>query len=317
MTTFDFAKLIFSSLLGIAAFSYYAAHIAEKGASDTSKQKIKEKLQSFALTPGARSAFAHFLITVDRYFGKAIFSWKAFSRSILFSAGWVTLILALCIYIYPNYRSWLGDRIMGQLILKSGILLILTSLLIDFLSVCTTRALIRWSLPRNKLTILGAAIADIFISASLFYVLFTSAKYLITSSHFATPAESLSVWINLNQLPILLQLLNNLSTDMMHSLPDGSIEIVGGLNTEIVYALPEGILFFSSLLTSIWMWLYVVAYWSVVSAVRIDRVKAFLKAQLNVEGAPFFAVAHAILVVAILVSCIAVVLFALLHEFVL
>lgn len=313
MTVIEFAKMMGASLFGIAAFSYYVAHIAEKGASESSKRRLANKFKSMRLTPGARSAFSHFLFSADRYFGNAIFSWKALRRSVVLSLSWVLLILALCLYMYPNYRSWLGDRLMGRLILKSSLWLLFASLVIDFLSVCVTRVLVRWSLTRSKFAILGIAIADIAISAVIFYVLFNSAKLVVAPGGFSSPTESLSVWANLKGLPILLQTLNDLTSDMLRRLPDGTVEIVGGLNTEIVYAFPEGIVFFSSLLTSVWMWLYVTAYWVVVAAVRIDLVKTFLEPHLNTEREPFFAIAYAIFVVALLVSGVATALFSILR----
>ncbi len=313
MTVIEFAKTIGTALFGIAAFSYYVAHIAQKGASESSKRRLATKFKSMQLTPDARAAFSHFLFAADRFFGNAIFSWKSLRRSIVLSLSWVLLILALCLYMYPNYRSWLGDRLMGKLILKSTLWLLFASLLIDFLSVCITRSLIRWSLPRSKFAILGVALADIAISAVLFYVMFNSAKLIVAPGSFSTPFESLAVWTNLQGLPILLQTLNDLTSDMLRRLPDGTIEIVGGLNTEIVYAFPEGIVFFSSLLTSVWMWLYVTAYWSVVTAVRIDRVKTFLGSQINMEHEPFFAIAYAIFFVALLASGIATALFSILR----
>lgn len=313
MTVIDFAKMMGTSLFAVAAFSYYVAHIAEKGASETSKRRLTSKFKSLRLTPGARSAFSHFLFAADRYFGNSIFSWKALRRSVVLSLSWVLLILALCLYMYPNYRSWLGDRLMGHLILKSALWLLFASLLIDFLSVCVTRALVRWSLPRSKFVILGIAVADIAISIVLFYLLFNSAKLIVTPGSFPTPAASLSVWTNLQGLPVLLQTLNDLTSDMLRRLPDGTIKIVGGLNTEIVYAFPEGIVFFSSLLTSVWMWLYVTAYWVMITAVKIDRVKAFIEPHLNIEREPFFAIAYAIFVVAALASGIATALFSILR----
>ena len=313
MTVIEFAKMIGTALFGIAAFSYYVAHIAQKGASESSKRQLATKFKSMRLTHGARAAFSHFLFAADRFFGNAIFSWKSLRRSVVLSLSWILLILALCLYMYPNYRSWLGGRLMGHLILKSAFWLLFASLLIDFLSVCVTRSLIRWSLPRSKFAILGVALADIAISAVLFYVLFNSAKLLVTLGSFPTPAESLSVWTNLQGLPVLLQTLNDLTSDMLRRLPDGTIEIVGGLNTEIVYAFPEGIVFFSSLLTSVWMWLYVTAYWVVVTTVRIDRVKTFFESHINMEHEPFFAIAYTIFVLALLASGIATAIFFILR----
>lgn len=311
MTLFAFVKLMGTSLFAIAAFAYYVAHIGEKGASGASKSRLGQKLCSVQLTPGTRAAFAHFLFAVDRFFGKSLFSWRALSRSVLLSLAWVVLILGVCVAIFPNYRSWLAGSPMLPIVLKSAAWLLLASMLIDYLSICVTRALIRWSLTRGKVVVLGVAVADIVISATLFYLLFTVAKYWATPGRsFATPVESLSLWSDLSGLPLQLQTLNNLTSDMVRRLPDGSIAFIGGLDTEIVYAFPEGILFFSSLLTSVWMWLYVTAYWTVVSTVRIDRVKSAVLPHLNTEREPFFAIAYAIFGVALLASVAATLLFA-------
>lgn len=54
----------------------------------------------------------------------------------------------------------------------------------------------------------------------------------------------------------------------------------------MVYAFPEGVFFISSLLTSVWLWLYIVAYGVAYLAVRVDRLKPLVLGYFNIQEKP-------------------------------
>jgi hypothetical protein len=171
-------------------------------------------------------------------------------------------------------------------------LFLTAGVLIDFVSTAVTRGLIRWTLRNPKVPSLAVAGVDVIFSGLWFYFTFSLAKALVLPpSPWPSIGSSFSTWLHLTALPIVLKTLNDLTADMLQPQADGTISIIGGLNTEIVYAFPEGILFFSSLLTSIWLWLYIAAYWFHVGAVRIDASKAWLLGISNIDAKPFKAIA--------------------------
>jgi len=116
----------------------------------------------------------------------------------------------------------------------------------------------------------------------------------------------LPYWYRLDQLPVTLQLLNDFSQDMLIEKSKGIYDIKGGLKTEVVYAFPEGIAFYSSLLTSIWLWLHIISYVSFRLAIQTDALKSVLLQVVNIDGKPFSALATMIIIVYIPISILCV-----------
>ncbi|WP_332776596.1 hypothetical protein [Polaromonas sp.] len=296
-TTLSLAKVLFPALAGIAAFCYYMAHLAEKGSSELTKQQLRQLLLERKLLPAMRGAFVYFLRASDRYFGPKLFSWKALIRSVVLSIFWTTGVLAACIALYPNYSSWLGSNISRKLILQSAGVLLAASLVADYLCVCVTRAIARAAVGKGRLWLMSAVAIDLVASVLVFYFLFTAAKLLVHPGNGALGLlDSLRVWLNPAGLPIGIELLQPLSADMLVSRGGGNFDIKGGLLTEIVYAFPEPVLFLSSLLTSVWLWLYVLGYLILFAAVRLDRIGVSARKFLKVAEDPINSLALAIVI---------------------
>jgi len=308
MTILEFAAPIVGGIVGFAAFSYYVAHIADKGASKAAKDRVAQSIASFQLTPRARSAFKSFLFAADSYFGKAIFSWKALYRSVLCSIVWIGLVISFGLAIDPTFRSTIKPD--PGSIVAAGIWLVLAALLIDYLSVCLTRGLIRWSLPRGRRLTLLVAVGDLVASSFLFYLLFGLAKLIVTQGRMSSPLTTISQWMN----PYSTFTGACTMPDGGHELvQDCYIPLIGGSignETYATYALSEGTLFFSSLLTSVWMWCYVIGYWLLVSAVRVDALKKRVERYFDIDENPFYAIAWAAVIVFTAASGVAIGSFA-------
>ncbi len=95
---------------------------------------------------------------------------------------------------------------------------------------------------------------------------------------------------------MMLKTLNALTSDMLQKQPDGSMLIKGGLNTEVAYAFPEGITFYSSLLTSIWLWLHTVSYACFKASLSFDKTKNRLLS-INIDNKPFKSLATITLII--------------------
>ncbi len=144
---------------------------------------------------------------------------------------------------------------------------------------------------------MSAVAIDLVASVLVFYFLFTAAKLLVHPGNGALGLlDSLRVWLNPAGLPIGIELLQPLSADMLVSRGGGNFDIKGGLLTEIVYAFPEPVLFLSSLLTSVWLWLYVLGYLILFAAVRLDRIGVSARKFLKVAEDPINSLALAIVI---------------------
>ncbi|WP_028102854.1 hypothetical protein [Pseudoduganella violaceinigra] len=306
MTNLDLLKILAPSLAGVAGFAYYLAHLAEHGASDLAKQEMIKFAKKRSLLPASRSAFKFFLYVSDRFFGPKILSWKAVRRSVALSGVWIALVLAFCALMFPSYTSWLENAASRHLILKSAGPLIAVSLAIDFLSTSLTRKIIHLSVGKRSLSPFGAVIIDLFLSILLFYLLFTAAKGVVVPGFSALgPAEALDIWLNPAVLPTQLQLLGDLTSDMLVPSGRGGFDIKGGLLTELVYAFPESILFLSSLLTSVWLWLYLIGYLVLYMAVRLDQGATWVRDRLKIDQSPSHAIALSLVVAYSIVCAIA------------
>jgi hypothetical protein len=312
MTFFEYSSAVASVVVGTAAFCYYFAHLGD-GASADLKVALRKAVHSLQFAPTSRHAFAFFVFAADRFFGKKLFSWRAFARSVVLSLTWAVAVSAVFVLIYPNYRSWLTMPLAAHTIAASALGMLVVVAIADFLSVCASRWIVRLAFRhQGAKVVVFALLGDVVASVLIFYLAFESAKTLITAAEFAEPLEAVSLWLKPNQLPILLLTMNELTGNMLRPLPDGSIEIVGGLKVEVVYAFPESVFFWSSLLTSIWLWLYFCSYWTLVLALRLDRLRALALRLFEFEAKPFHAFGLVTVVVCFVIGTLSIALYAVL-----
>lgn len=304
MTTLDLLKVLVPSVAAVAAFAYYMAHMVDHGISDLAKQELISFAKKRRLLPASRSAFKFFLYASDRYFGKKLISWKALLKSVLLSGVWIVFVLALCIAFFPNYRSWLGQGPVRHLIVNSALPLVLAALFIDYVSICITRSIIKASMGKGAIAPFLAILLDLFVSILLFYLLFSLTKTVIQPGDTPLgPIASLQMWFDPSTLPSQMQFLDSLTRDMLVKVGDGQYDIKGQFRAEVVYAFPESILFLSSLLTSVWLWLYCVGYMLLYAAVRIDMLSGWAKVRLNIDHSPANALAITSVVAYALICC--------------
>ncbi len=302
MTTFELAKILLPVLFGLVAFLYYVAHLVEHGVSEQAIDQLRQFARKRSLLPAVQAAFKFFLFSADRYFGSCLFSCRALLRSFALSITWTLFVLMVCLVVFPSYTNWLGSKVSRHLILENAAVLLLASLLIDFASTCVTRTIVRAADGKGVRILLFAFALDLILSVSLFYTLFTTAKFLLLPNmEPILPIEAFNVWLNPGALPIGIQLLEPLTSDMLIPLGGGVFDIQGGLNTEIIYAFPEPVLFLSSLLTSIWLWLYLLASACLYLTVHVDRLGVWSRKFLNIDHSPVHALAIATFIAALII----------------
>ena len=297
MSISDFSWIIIVGLGGVAAFVSSIAKLAEDGISEESKKKLQNIVRNYRATPTFRHSFLTFSLISDVYFGERIISFKSFIRSAILSAAWMALISIACIMLLPKYRSWFTEYGIVNLFFEYGLILIAFVIIFDFISVICTRIIVKKSKPSGFFKLALTLALDLLISVLIFYTGFSITKYIFIHPGWLDFKTSIATWVNLDQLPIMLKTLNDLTSDMLKRQPDGSILIEGGWNTEIAYAFPEGIAFYSSLLTSIWLWLHVISYACFKTSLSFDKTKNRFLSIVNIDNKPVASLAIIVLIV--------------------
>ncbi len=315
MTIVEFGKTIFFALGGVSSFAYYVANTAEDVVNQEAKKKFANIVKNIRATPTFRHAFLTFTMMSDNYFGDKLLSLRAFAKSVLLSLAWIFLLTVFCVVVFPNYASWFTDRGINNLIIQHGIIFLVVVLVLDYLSVTVTRFIIRTYRPKNIVSLILLLALDLFLSIVIFYVGFSITKYYFVNQIFLEFCDSIRIWLNLDQLPLVLVTLEDLTSDMFMENKDGSTQIIGGLKTEVVYAFPEGIVFYSSLLTSIWLWFHTASYIALKIAIQTDFVKKSLLNIANIEQKPFKSLATIILLLYPVVCCVLIAIYWLVEIF--
>jgi hypothetical protein len=284
----EFAVDAIGGFVGLAAFLYYVSHTAEAGLSDAYKRRLGERLFDAQVTPKAQHAFELFAFAADRYFGRKLVSRASFMRSVALSLFWMACVgVAAALQLRNPSPTYPPSRI-----LLSTAEVLPAILLIDFASVCMTRFLVRWSLPKGGYVVIYVAVLDLILSVLFFWTMLSLLKIVVLRMHGVGAAEAYDLAFRLDQLKWW---------------SDPRRVAFVHYKGWPIYIAPEGIFFFSSLLASVWMWLYVIGYGLLAGAARIDVVKIRFAGVCNLRERPFFSIAVAMLVVG-LVATTAVIL---------
>ncbi|MDN3485465.1 MULTISPECIES: hypothetical protein [unclassified Pseudoalteromonas] len=310
MSVFDFTTILVFGLGSVVVMAYYITHLAESGINEQSKVKLTNIVKNYRATPTIRHSFITFTMVSDYLFGDKIFSLRAFLLSCFISLLWMTITLIICTFLFPTYTSWIGQANLSKVILLSSLPLVLAVLVIDFISVSITRLFIRKSKARGGFGLLFVLAIDFIIAATLFYVGITAFKYVVINPTWLSVTDSFPYWIQLDQMPVLLQTLNDLTPDMLSEKGSGNYDIKGGLYTEVVYAFPEGVSFYSSLLTSVWLWLHIFSYCLFKLTLQIDLLKNYLLKFVEIDKKPFTALAIMVAISYVIISIALIIAFS-------
>jgi hypothetical protein len=278
----------------------------------------KEKLQrvvvgvmEVSFRVGARKILALWLHMNNAVFGSKIFSWRALWVSFLLTNIWAAIFILVFSFKYSLFREWMLNIVELSSLRWPALAIYCTILIVEFLSISLTRKIYRVTLSDGKKTFGWALIFDVVGSVVLYYVGLTVAKFILLHHGAASPVTSLGVWLDPNNLTTLLRVVEDF--DMSNFRADGQGRFITDvpLSTEVVYAFPEGVFFFTSLLTSIWLWGYIAAYSVAYMCVRIDRFKPVLWGWVRIEEQPLLVLSVlsglVIVVIYLLVSVVGVV----------
>lgn len=249
-------------------------------------QKITENITKFRFSSGARKIFALWIYLNNAVFGKKIISLRAFWVSIILTNIWAAIFIVVFSVKYPMFREWVVNILYVRSLHWPALVIYASVLVLEFLSISLSRKIYRVALSRGNKIFGWSLLIDFFGSVLVYYVGLTLVKVVLLHQSTLSLFGALKTWLNPSDLTTLLMVVEDF--DMSNFKPNGhgrfTTEIP--LTTEVVYAFPEGVFFFTSLLTSVWLWGYIAAYGLAYACVRIDRLPPKLWNFLKIEEQP-------------------------------
>ncbi|MBM0213167.1 hypothetical protein [Pseudomonas syringae group genomosp. 3] len=285
----DFFQSIWGAfLIGIGAFLGVCKVFEnyEKVIKKDKLQKITENITKFRFSSGARKIFALWIYLNNAVFGKKIISLRAFLVSVILTNIWAAIFIMVFSVKYPMFREWVVNILYVRSLHWPALVIYASVLVLEFLSISLSRKIYRVALSRGNKVFGWSLLIDFFGSVLVYYVGLTLVKVVLLHQSTLSLFGALKTWLNPSNLTTLLMVVEDF--DMSNFKPNGhgrfTTEIP--LTTEVVYAFPEGVFFFTSLLTSVWLWGYIAAYGLAYACVRIDRLPPKLWNFLKIEEQP-------------------------------
>ncbi|NNA01881.1 hypothetical protein [Pseudomonas lundensis] len=249
-------------------------------------QRISENITKFKFSTGARKVFAVWVYLNNALFGKKLISWRAFFVSVILTNAWAGIFIIMFSWKYTEFHVWMKDILNVRSLHWPALVIYLSVMVIEFLSISLSRKIYRVALSKGNKIFGWALLIDFFGSVLVYYLGLTFVKMALLHQSTLSLFEALESWLNPRNLTTLLVVLEDF--DMSNFKPDGHGRFTTEtpLATEMVYAFPEGVFFFTSLLTSVWLWGYISAYGLAYACVRIDRLPPKLWSFLKIEEQP-------------------------------
>lgn len=292
MPLLDIFQTIVAAVGGCLAFILGLCKLAEVFEKIFKKEKINrisEGISRISFKAGAIKIFSLWAYINNATFGQKIFSWRALGVSILLTNCWAMIFIAIFSVHSSMFRQWMLYIVELNSLWPTSLAIYVCILFVEFLSICLTRKIYRVTLSKGSTQLKTAVAIDLFGSVCIYYMGLAIIKLILLRQMPLSPLDSLLTWLDANNLTTLLKVTKDF--DMSNFKPDGSGKFTTNipLSTEVVYAFPEGVFFFTSILTSIWLWGYVAAYGIAYWLIRMDRVSSNLGRWLNMDEHPLLA----------------------------
>lgn len=251
-----------------------------------SAKKFGIAFKEFNATPTFSKAYIGATIMSDWVYGEKLFSRRALFVSIFVTLAWLIILFLISLCLYGKH-SWFFNRVFSGFVAKNFWYLLFIGMAIDFISTCVTRKLLFYAIDKSALIKICTLTIDVIVSIILFYVLFSLAKISIIGLHFLSLSDSLVAWLDgIFNLQSAFKFLHNPSF-----IPHGSfLEMVNG-DSEVIYAFPEGMIFLSSLLTSFWIAIHIIAHYMYRLTKKNSIFFSWLVSESAIETKPILSVA--------------------------
>ncbi len=252
------------------------------------KGDVAQQIPDYLRKLKINKPFSSFLISSvylsDIIYGKKIISFRAFLTSSIVT--FLFFIIFCITLVLKNPHSWLSISIIKKLVWEKFSYLMIFGIFIDYFSISLTRYIFNWSSKKNIKVQVVSVFLDFVFSIFLFSILFFICKSIILSQNilyenvFNILTNQIIEWFKYPS-ELSLQLV---TLDDWYIYPNGKIE---GGKSEIIYAFPEGILFFSSLFTSFFGIVFLLASILYKCTSKLDKLKSFLLKQ-SASDKPIF-----------------------------
>ncbi len=252
MNTVEFGMNLLVGWGAAIAIAAAIASLADAAVKDEAKREIAKRIESVSILSGFEVAHSYFKNVSDAFYGQNIFSVKAIAKSSLVTLVWAISLLILSAFIFPNYFDWPINRPVSDSIYTNMLIVALSVIIIDFISVSVTRLLIRHSSSSMRWLTL-VIVVDFVLSVLIFYVGYTLIKFMFVGGPWADPETEIKSWTNLGVFNVTT------SSTTITTISSSGTEVQTG-DVFTVFIFPESILFYSSLLTSTWLWIYILSF---------------------------------------------------------
>ncbi|WP_422776110.1 hypothetical protein ACOXXE_18975 [Pseudomonas mediterranea] len=295
--------IVLTTIVGFHA----AIAIFEETISETTRARIGHHLLIGDFRKGTRKVLEIYLSLNNTLFGKQIFSLRSFGVSVILTSIWGACFMLNYGYTFPAFKNALCMIAQTPNLRNLAAIAFLIVLLIDFLSISITRKIYRTTVAKGKKSFLLAAIVDLACSISLYYIGISIFKFSLSDKFFLSLADSLRIWFSPTEMTMGVQVVRDFDFSSGRYTGANTFEFETPLETMVTYLFPEGVFFISSLMTSVWLWMYLLAYTAAWLMVRVNKVKKVVLPHLNIDKKPLTTltgVATAILMLCIIGSAL-------------
>lgn len=273
----------FASLVGMLIAIFSAAKLADDVfGSGLAAKKFGKFFRNSAGVPTFARAYVSATFLMDRIYGLRILSLRALFVSCLISVIWMCILMAAMVAAYGR-AAWIFDAVFSRQVIINFWWFMFVGIVVDYISVSAARVLLSQSAGSGtvaKLAWLTFAAAG---NSLVFFVLYCGAKSLYLSQPLGAPISHIMGWF---EHGFSLHLVFKTLTDwQFFEVTPGVFDIQNG-NSEVVYAFPEGMLYFSSLLTLIWLVLHILAHCLYFGGFNVSRLMNRLVAESALESRP-------------------------------
>ena len=267
-------------------------------------KKIPKFLQDIKTQRKVSSFLVNSILLTDIIYGNKIISLRSFISSTIISSLWILILLSYSYFLSSPNKQWVFSNPVTPIIYKF-LWFFFIGIVIDYISSCITRWLFNRYINSHIIKQILVVIFNTALSITIFVLSYTTIKELLFTRNFSfnTFYNNLVSWIsNPMEVSILFQFITDA---YLIDKGDGSFDIING-NTEVFFAFPEGIIFLSSLLTSLWSWVFLVALLTNKATRYLDKSKDFLLQQSSIDSKPIFTLG---IIITILLAPIWIVLY--------
>lgn len=286
---------------------YALVSFFEEAISEKTRAQIGRRLLTGDFRKGTRKVLEIYLNLNSFIFGGKIFSIRSFIASACLTSAWAFGLITIYSITTPQFRDSISLIAQTPNLRWIAVIAFAVVLAIDYLSISVTRKIYRRAVAKGRKSFFSSILIDISCSILIFYIGISVFKLILSDQFFIGLAHSLGIWLKPTEIAMGLIVIEDFDMSSARVTGENTFELNNPLQTEVTYLFPEGVFFISSIMTSVWLWIYMLAYTAAWLMVRVQPLKVAALHHLNVDKKPLTvltAISTVILALSILVSWI-------------